>query len=170
MTRYIGESEFRHGQVDRAGVLLVISQRQCPALQAALDERVPGGLAMRYGCPAIRDALAALRQAGVRRRLVLARCPQYSATSTASVLDAVVDKLKTWRWPRELRCVNPYGNHAGYIHALRKHDLESDSPGHRCSRGAYGHNGIPSPHLSGEKKHPHGSVTGCSVAQLGQDL
>jgi len=45
--------------------------------------------AMRYGAPALADALAALRADGFDRVLVLPLYPQYSSTTTASVADAV---------------------------------------------------------------------------------
>jgi ferrochelatase len=44
--------------------------------------------------------------------------PQYSATSTGSVLDAVADALKALRWPPELRLINDYHDDPGHIEAL----------------------------------------------------
>ena len=82
--------------------LLVISRRQEAALQKAVDEAFAGpvrvALAMSYGSPSIRDGLGRLREAGCRRILVLPLYPQYSATTTASVFDAVTRELQTWRW------------------------------------------------------------------------
>src|SRR3569623_543058 len=62
--------------------------------------------------------LAELQAAGVRRLLVLPLYPQYSATSTGSVIDAVADALKQLRWPPELRLVNDYHDAPAHIEAL----------------------------------------------------
>lgn len=102
--------------------LLAISQRQAQALQSALTERglerVTVALAMRYGNPSIRAGLEALKRANAQRLLVLPLYPQYSATTTASTIDAVSDVLKSWRVIPELRTVNGYWQEPGYIDAL----------------------------------------------------
>ncbi|QKT03087.1 ferrochelatase [Ectothiorhodospiraceae bacterium 2226] len=102
--------------------LLAISQRQSEALQLELERRLPGGtrvaLAMRYGNPSVRAGLEALRAAGARRVLVFPLYPQYSATTTASVFDAVSEVLRGWRWLPELRFINHYHDDPGYIAAL----------------------------------------------------
>ena len=92
------------------------------ALQIELDRQRPGelrvALAMRYGEPSVAHQVAQLQREGVRRLLVLPLYPQYSATSTGSVIDAVADAFKTLRWPPELRIVNDYHDDPGHIEAL----------------------------------------------------
>lgn len=104
--------------------LLAISRRQCQALRGALHEQFNGQvvveLAMRYGQPAVASGLQALRRHNVSRLLVLPLYPQYSASTTATVFDAVVDVLKTWRRVPELRMINHYYDEPGYIAALAK--------------------------------------------------
>ena len=102
--------------------LMVISRQQHTALQQAFDQlpdaSVKVALAMRYGKPSIATGLQELRDAGVQRVLVLPLYPQYSATTTASVVDAVADELRHWRDLPELRFVNDYYRHPAYIRAL----------------------------------------------------
>ncbi|MDQ0009674.1 ferrochelatase [Luteibacter jiangsuensis] len=102
--------------------LRVGSEALATALQAELASRVAGpvrvALAMRYGKPDVASTIAALQREGVRRLLVLPLYPQYSATSTGSVFDAVADTVKGLRWPPELRQVNDYHGEASYIAAL----------------------------------------------------
>ena len=74
--------------------------------------------AMRYGQPAIAAQLQALQAAGVRRVLVLPLYPQYSATTTASVVDAVNAFTRGARHLPELRFVGDYHDDPGYIAAL----------------------------------------------------
>jgi ferrochelatase len=91
-------------------------------LQAELDRQRPGALrvalAMRYGAPSVAQTIAQLQRDGVCRLLVLPLYPQYSATSTGSVIDAVADALKALRWPPELRLINDYHDDPGHIAAL----------------------------------------------------
>ncbi len=113
---------------DEGAPLLNISKRQAQSLQFALEQRVRGPvkveLAMRYGSPSIADGLQRLQAAGARRIVVLPLYPQYSATTTASVFDAVMDELKTWRWMPEMRYINHYHDDQKYIQALNNSILD----------------------------------------------
>ena len=100
--------------------LMAISRQQQSALQAALGPDVHVSLAMRYGNPSIAEALSDLGRRDVRRLVVLPLYPQYSATTTAAVLDQVFALLRTWRWLPELRTVNQYHDDDGYIDALTR--------------------------------------------------
>jgi len=74
--------------------------------------------AMRYGQPAIAAQLRALHQQGVQRVLVLPLYPQYSATTTASVVDAVMEWAGEQRHIPELRFVMDFHDNPDYIAAL----------------------------------------------------
>src|SRR6185312_12360491 len=68
------------------------TERQTTLLAAELQRRghdVEVRHAMRYGRPAMAEVLGELQAAGVGRLLVLPLYPQYSATTTASVSDAL---------------------------------------------------------------------------------
>ncbi|MDJ0739475.1 MAG: ferrochelatase [Gammaproteobacteria bacterium] len=107
---------------EQGSPLLTISMQQRDALVQELARRfgcdVPVALGMRYGNPSIASALDELRGAGARRILVLPLYPQYSATTTASIFDAVTAELRRWRWLPELRFVNHYHDEPAYIGAL----------------------------------------------------
>ena len=113
---------YRRVWTDEGSPLLVISRRQAQALQKLLMGKFPGStpvvLGMRYGRPAIREALDSLRRSGVRRLVILPLYPQYSATTTASTFDAVAAALKTWRVIPELRFISDYHDRCPYIDAL----------------------------------------------------
>lgn len=97
--------------------LLVHAKRQ----EAKLSERlspIKVALAMRYGKPSISKGLESLRQQKIRRLLVVPLYPQYSATTTASVFDAVSDVLRRWRWLPEIRFISHYHDFPPYIQAL----------------------------------------------------
>ncbi|MFC3713206.1 ferrochelatase [Sphingoaurantiacus capsulatus] len=97
--------------------LRVITRAQAAALQPI----VPGALvdwAMRYGSPSIPARLAALKEAGCTRILIAPLYPQYSAATTATVMDKVFATLNGWRWQPALRTLPPYHDDAAYIDAL----------------------------------------------------
>jgi ferrochelatase len=105
----------------RAGSpLRVLSEALAQALATELDGGAQVALAMRYGAPSVQAQIERLQAAGVRRLLVLPLYPQYSATSTGSVIDAVADALKRLRWPPELRLVNDYHDDPAHIEALAR--------------------------------------------------
>jgi ferrochelatase len=88
------------------------------ALQSINDLPIKVAIGMRYGSPSIADGIRNLREKGAGRILVFPLFPQYSATTTASALDAVFAELKTWRALPELRTRAGYHDHPAYIHAL----------------------------------------------------
>jgi protoporphyrin/coproporphyrin ferrochelatase len=101
--------------------LKVWSMANAAALEKQLrtqGHQISVRLAMRYGQPGIGQELDKLKAEGCQRVLVLPLYPQYSATTTASVIDAVSHwQLKTRSVP-ELRFVNRYHDHPAYINAL----------------------------------------------------
>ena len=103
--------------------LAAITARQARALQARLGEEVLVDWAMRYGNPAIGDAIDRLLAAGATRILVAPLYPQYCAATTASALDAVSAAIAAKRWQPALRTLPPYHDDPHYIAAL-KNDLE----------------------------------------------
>jgi ferrochelatase len=108
---------------DRGSPLKIHTERQAQLLQEQLSQRghrVVVRYAMRYGNPSIASGLEALREAGARRILVLTAYPQYSGTTTASVIDAVNTWVTHARQVPELRFVNRYHDEAPYIDALAR--------------------------------------------------
>jgi ferrochelatase len=99
------------------------TEKQAKLLRGYLGERghrVTVAWAMRYGNPSIAAVLDELKAAGVERVLVLPLYPQYSAATTASVVDAVTGWAGRRRALPELRFVNHYHDDPGYIDALAK--------------------------------------------------
>lgn len=101
---------------DEGGPLVAIGKRQAAGIAERLG--VPVALAMRYGTPAIEQALADLDAQGVRRIVLLPLFPQYSASTTAAVMDAVFGALSRRRWLPSLSTINSYHDDPGYIAAL----------------------------------------------------
>ncbi len=115
--------------------LKVWTAKQATLLQGWLGQRghaVKVLHAMRYGATSIASQLDLLKAQGVTRILILPAYPQYSATTTATVFDAVYAWAARTRLIPELRFVNHYHDDAGYIAALaatvRKHWQQNGRP------------------------------------------
>ncbi len=103
--------------------LKVWTEKQTKLLRGYLGQRghtVTVHYAMRYGSPSIASVMDELKAKGATRVLVLPLYPQYSATTTASVGDAVYAWAQRTRHVPELRFVNRYHDDPGYIAALAK--------------------------------------------------
>jgi ferrochelatase len=98
--------------------LSVHSASLCDGLQAQLGEWAQASLAMRYGKPDIQSSLSSLRNAGVRKLIVLPLYPQYSATTTESVFDAVNLILAEQGWKPDISPVSRYFDSPGWVHSI----------------------------------------------------
>ena len=102
--------------------LLLISQSQARALEAALNRHEPARfkvvLGMRYGHPSIGAAVKELADWGAERLLLFPLYPQYAGATTGSTCDEVFRQLSTLRFVPALRVVPPYHTHPAYIEAL----------------------------------------------------
>jgi protoporphyrin/coproporphyrin ferrochelatase len=130
--------------------LRLLSEALTSAVQAAMS--ADGGtvevrLAMRYGTPSIQSVLDDWIRSGLRRLLVVPLYPQFSATTTATVFDAVHAALGRWRWPPELRQVNDYFSEAGWAAAVAASIREHWQQHGRADRLLMSFHGIPKRYL-----------------------
>ncbi len=99
--------------------LRYFARGQAEALAKRFDaEAVSVDWAMRYGSPSIEERMTAMKEAGCERIFVLPLYPQYSATTTGSVNDAVFDAVKSMRWQPALRTAPAFHDERAYIDAL----------------------------------------------------
>lgn len=103
--------------------LKVHTERQTRLIQGYLGERakqlpIVADYAMRYGSPSIADKIRQMKQHNCNRLLIVPLYPQYSASTTATVTDAVTKCLAEMRNQPALRTVRSFHDHPGYIAAL----------------------------------------------------
>ena len=102
--------------------LLSISKMQKRAITLQLEKMAPGkfvvALGMCYGNPSMASALSKLEAEGCNSILVLPLYPQYAASSTGSVFDAVSKELSSWRNVPDFRFISSYNKEELYIQAL----------------------------------------------------
>jgi ferrochelatase len=116
--------------------LKVHTERQAKLLRGYLGTVIRSPFtveyAMRYGEPSIASTLARLKNEGCARILLLPLYPQYSASTTASAIDAAMQVWHRTRDVPEVRVVKHFHDDAGYITALgnqvREHWREKGQP------------------------------------------
>ena len=116
-------SKYQQIWMPEGSPLMVWSRKQATMLRGYLGERghdVSVRLGMRYGQPSISAQLDELKARGCTRVLVLPLYPQYSGTTTGSIIDAVSAWARDVRHVPEFRFVNRFGADPGYIRALAR--------------------------------------------------
>jgi protoporphyrin/coproporphyrin ferrochelatase len=123
--------KYKQVWTNKGSPLLVHTQEQTHLLKGYLGEQLKGmginadlvhiEFAMRYSAPLIPHQLELLKKAGCQKLLILPLYPQYAASTTASVHDAVFQTLQHWRWQPALRTITTYHDFPPYIQALSEH-------------------------------------------------
>lgn len=139
---------YREVWSEQGSPLLALTTALADGVRQRLANR-PGGpvavaVGMRYGAPSVATALDRLWRSGCRRIVVLPLFPQYSATTTASVFDAVGQWTAARRDVPELRLVRGYAGHPAYLDALAATIREDrEAAGSAAGRLLLSFHGIP---------------------------
>jgi ferrochelatase len=149
--------------------LRVWTERQAVLLAGYLGQRghdVVVRAAMRYGSPSMSKVLDAVKAAGADRIVVLPLYPQYAASTTASIGDALAAWMRRIRNLPELRFVKHYHDDPGYIDALAQRVLEHWRVNGRPDKLVLSFHGLPSRSLMlGDPYHCECLKTGRLVAE-----
>jgi len=158
--------------------LLAHAQKQTQLLCGFLAQKIKSPFAielgMSYGNPSMESAIDKLKAQHCDRILVFPLYPQYAASSTASVMDAVFRVLLKTRNQPAIRSIRSYHDHPAYILALaesvQKHwQINGGKP----SKLVMSFHGVPKVHLtSGDPYHCQCHKTARLLAEalgLGKD-
>lgn len=162
---------YRQVWTEEGSPLISISKLQAQKLEQKLQTKIRGNVlvdvAMRYGNPSIRNSLRGLRSAGAKRFLIVPMYPQYSATTTASVFDAVTTELQSWRWLPDMRFINSYHDQPAYIDAIAKSILSHwTERGRKPEMLVFSFHGIPKRYIdNGDPYFCHCQKTARLVAE-----
>lgn len=145
-----------------AGIARGISER----LEREVGQPVLVRLGMRYGQPAVGRVINEMMEAGVRKLVVLPLYPQYSASTTGSVFDAVSRFFMHQRWVPDLNFISAYFDHPAYINTLAE-SVEKHWAAHgRSEHLLMSFHGIPREYfISGDPYHCHCQATGRMLAE-----
>lgn len=102
--------------------LRTYTRSQSEQLSARLSDlgNVVVDWAMRYGQPSIEDVLTRLREQGCTRIVAFPLYPQYSSSTTGSVIEKFNDALNKLRFMPAVRTVPSYQHEPVYIDALAR--------------------------------------------------
>ncbi len=127
--------------------LLVNSLRQRDRLATELGPSFHIALGMRYGAPSLSEAIDELVRAGCDRIVALPMFPQYSTTTSGSVVRAIAHDLEMRRRPPEIVNIAPWHTNHGYIAALaaRVHDAARDA---RIEHYVMSFHGVPASYVA----------------------
>ena len=102
--------------------LKVLTRNVTQKIQKSFNSKlVKISFAMNYGYPKISEEMAKLKKEGCEKILIFPMYPQYSATTTASVMDNLSIYMGNQRWQPTIRVVPPYYDDEIYIEALYQH-------------------------------------------------
>ena len=115
--------------------------------------------AMNYGSPSINNVMKNMFSDGCTKILVVPLYPQYSATTTASVVDKVNKTLQKMRWQPTIRFCPPYFDDKIYIEAIVK-QIKQSMKKSKSQKILASFHGIPKKYfLKGDPYHCHCAKT-----------
>jgi ferrochelatase len=111
---------YRRVWADTGSPLLLHGRELARKVRERLGEGVEVLLGMRYGEPAISDALRLFRDAGIRTIKVLPLYPQFSQATTGSTAEKVLTEAAKLGEELDIRFVKPFYDHPRFIEALAR--------------------------------------------------
>ena len=150
--------------------LKVLTRSLSQKIQSNFNQKkVKISFAMNYGFPKIAEEMAILKKEGCEKILIFPMYPQYSATTTASVMDNLSKFMASQRWQPTIRVVPPYYDDEIYINALYSHIKKKLSKKIRHTKKILcSFHGIPKKYfMKGDPYHCHCAKT---VRLLGNRL
>ena len=136
--------------------------------ERAAPFRVSVHAAMSYGNPGLPDVMDQLRSEGVDHFVMLPVFPQYSATSTGAVYDAITKwSLKQRNLPN-ITIVKDYFAHPLYIKALADSIRRFQAVHGKPEKLMFSFHGIPQPYA--DKGDPYPKRCKCTAAQVAHEL
>lgn len=143
---------------DEGSPLIVLSKRLQKKLQDKLE--VPVALGMRYQNPSIKSALQELHDKGVAEVLVIPLYPQYTMSSTETVVVKTNEVQKKYFKNMNLTFLNSFYNRADYIKVLSE-DIKEKLP-EEFDKLLFSYHGIPERHdekaVKKSKKFPEMNI------------
>ncbi|MBK6758255.1 MAG: ferrochelatase [Moraxellaceae bacterium] len=146
--------------------------QQASLLQQQLNDFLPTEIlvrpAMTYGNPSINAVFTQLRNEGVEHIVVLPLFPQFSATSSAPVYDAVQRWSATQRNLPHITMIKDYFAHPSYIAAMAQSIKDFRATHGTAQKLLMSFHGIPQPYA--DKGDPYPQRCHCTAAQIAQVL
>ncbi len=158
---------------ERGSPLLYHTQDLAENLEVALQAHLPGAslnvaVGMRYGNPSIKDALVELRSKGATDLVILPLFPQYSGTTSGTIIESVFDELKKWRWMPSAQVISDYHDHPAYISAVAESARAFWAQSQRPEKTLFSFHGIPKDYV--KKGDPYEAQCQRTAALIAEEL
>ncbi|MBY0589229.1 ferrochelatase [bacterium] len=150
--------------------LLSITRSQQQALAEKLGPDYRVSFAMRYGEPSVAKVVDELMKKKSQRMIILPMFPQYSATTTASGLDAIFQTLQKYRVVPALRVIRDYHDDPDYLDAItnmiKHHRDKAIADGKQPEMYLISFHGIPINYIKrGDPYMRQSAITGKAIAK-----
>lgn len=146
--------EYRKLWTERGSPLLFHTQDLKDKLEKILDpQSYHVVFAMRYQNPSIEKGLEELRKEKVKKIIVLPLFPQYASATNGSVIDRVMELVRTWQIIPEMSFISNYLEHPLFLEAWAELGREAMQD-HAYDRYLFSYHGLP------ERQIKKGSVEG----------
>ncbi len=131
--------------------LLVHTKKLSALLQEELGDDYHVVFAMRYQNPSIKEVLSNLNISNIEELIVLPLFPQYTSATTGSVIEAVMDEMKSWEIFPRIKFISEFSMHPAVINAFSQKiaSYNVDTYDHIL----FSYHGLPKSHILKADKH-----------------
>ncbi len=138
--------------------LLYILQNLGNKLQKKMDGNMEVIPAMRYGNPSLKKALNYIRDEGFEEVVVFPLFPQYASSTTGSVFDFIMKKMKKWEVIPSVQMMHQYYDDQNFLNAFA-HRIRPYKPWN-YDHVVFSYHGLPLRQIN--KTHPDIQEKTCS--------
>jgi len=143
---------------DQGSPLLVILQSLATKLNSKVTDDTEVIPAMRYGNPSLKKALNYIRDEGFEEVIVFPLYPQYASSTTGSVNDYVMKKMKSWEVIPAVNMIHQYYDNQHFLNAFA-HRIRPYKPWN-YDHVVFSYHGLPVRQIN--KTHPDIQEKTCS--------
>lgn len=139
--------------------LLVHTRKISELLQKELGNDYWVCFAMRYQNPSIKEVIRKLNQSYLEELIILPLFPQYSSATSGSVVEEVMEEMKSWETFPKIRVITEFSTHPSYIEAM-SHKIASNDI-EKYDHIMFSYHGLPKSHILKADKYGTCFRQGC---------
>ena len=143
---------------DNGSPLLLHLENLAEKLQEKMGEEFSVFGAMRYGNPSMKDVLNKIRREQFDEIVVFPLYPHYASSTTGSVVEEVMNRVRKWNVIPAVRSINQYYRHPSFLSAFAE-KIKRYRP-EEYDRILFSYHGLPVRQV--EKVHPSVTEAECS--------
>lgn len=140
--------------------LIVLSRTLQRRLQYSLGEEYVVFLAMRYAKPKLKEVLETIQEKGFRKLVVVPLFPHYASSTTGTVVQKVMEIVRSWYVIPEIRFTGQFYDHPKFIEAFSEKAGQYDLTTY--DHILFSYHGLPNSQVN--KTHPGIDARECTCA------